>query len=267
MNGSDSIFQVHAFYKAAKLNGRWGYAPFRRRPIGPFHPANKAALLCVTRSGLLRLLHQNPDGRWAEVSVELKNTGYSDRLLTHAAIVATQGTSRLHITDKRATDHRTDGILIATNSACQKICLYRLQITWNPAQWDPSQIKQPPLVTLYPVPSFHLTHCKVEIPSNILRTTPQPGENNQNSPPSTNSFYSLTRLEIIPGPPDNPAGSTASPWMLGVFSKSLHPTSNHTEQQVPSSVIVRWQLDSTSQSLHPKFDEVASARSGAQVKV
>lgn len=91
-DGTDLV-QVHAFYQAAKVNGRWAYSPFRRRPIGPFHPANKAALLCVTRSGLLRLLYQNPDSKWAEISAELKNTGYSDRLLTHAAVVATQGSS------------------------------------------------------------------------------------------------------------------------------------------------------------------------------
>ena len=83
--------QVHAFYQAAKVNGRWAYSPFRRRPTGPFHPANKAALACVTRSGLIKLLYQNPDSRWTEISAELKNTGYSDRLLTHAAMVATQG--------------------------------------------------------------------------------------------------------------------------------------------------------------------------------
>lgn len=36
-------------------------------------------------------MYQNMDGKWAEVPAELKNTGYSDRLLTHAAMVATQG--------------------------------------------------------------------------------------------------------------------------------------------------------------------------------
>ena len=97
--------QVHAFYHAAKVNGRWAYSPFRRRPTGPFHPANKAALACVTRSGLIKLLYQNPDSRWTEISAELKNTGYSDRLLTHAAMVATQGSLYLfpfflgHLTD------------------------------------------------------------------------------------------------------------------------------------------------------------------------
>jgi mediator of RNA polymerase II transcription subunit 16 len=36
-------------------------------------------------------MYQNPDSKWAELPAELKNTGYSDRLLTHAALVATQG--------------------------------------------------------------------------------------------------------------------------------------------------------------------------------
>lgn len=85
------IPQVHAFHQATKRNGRWVYSPFRRRPVGPFHPANKPSLICVTRSGHIRLVYQNPDNKWAEVSAELKNTGYSDKLLTHAAIVATPG--------------------------------------------------------------------------------------------------------------------------------------------------------------------------------
>lgn len=84
-----SCSQSHAFHQAAKVNGRWTYSPFRRRPAGPFHPANKPALICVTKSGLVRLVYQ--DTKWTEVSTELKHTGYSDRLLTHAAIVATPG--------------------------------------------------------------------------------------------------------------------------------------------------------------------------------
>ena len=86
-----SLSKVHAFHQAAKLNGRWVYSPFRRRPVGPFHPANKPSLICVTRSGHIRLVYQNPDSKWAQISAELKNTGYSDRLLTHAAIAATPG--------------------------------------------------------------------------------------------------------------------------------------------------------------------------------
>lgn len=118
----------------------------------------------------------------------------------------------------------------------------------------------------FPTPSFHFIHCKVEIPSHILRTIPQSGENSQNSLPPVSPFYSLTRLEIVPGPVDNPSGSTASPWMIAVFSNSLHPT-NSSGQQTPSSVIVRWQLEVASQTLHPKFDEVPSKKNNPQAKV
>ncbi|PYH92172.1 mediator of RNA polymerase II transcription subunit 16 [Aspergillus ellipticus CBS 707.79] len=237
---------VHAFYQAAKVQGRWAYSPFRRRPIGPFHRANKAALICITRSGVMKLLYQNPDARWAEISAEPKNTSYSDRLLTHAALVATQ-----------------NGILVATYSACHKICFYRVQINWSPSQWDPAQQpKQAP--NQYPVPSFRFTHCKVETSCNVPGTNRSGGESDLQS--FSNPLYCLSRLDIILPTSDNAAGSSASPWIVAIFSTSPHVTPDHTHQQGPASVIVRWQLDTAAFALHPKFDEMASKRTNVQVK-
>ncbi|KAJ5587671.1 Mediator complex subunit Med16 [Penicillium hispanicum] len=237
---------VHAFQQAAKVNGRWAYTPFRRRPIGPFNPSNKGGLVCVTRAGQIRLIYQNPDSKWAELPAELKNTGYSDRLLTHASIVATPA-----------------GIMIATYSVCRKICLYRVNITWNPAQWDPSQIKQ---MHQFPIPTFHFLHCKIEMPSSLLSVNGGIEDHADQPLPFPNSVYSLTRLEILPGQIDSPAGSTTSPWILAVFSKPLHATSEYPEQQGPPSVIVRWHMESAPQAFHPKFDEVTSKKSNAQAK-
>ncbi|KGO75909.1 Mediator complex, subunit Med16 [Penicillium italicum] len=236
---------VHAFHQAAKVNGRWAYSPFRRRPVGPFHPANKGALICVTRAGQIKLIYQNPDSKWAELPAELKNTGYSDRLLTHASMTATQA-----------------GILLSTYSACQKMCLYRVHISWNPSQWEPAQGKPP---GQFPIPTFRLIHCKVDMPSNILNINRGPDHSDQ-SPLFLNSVYSLTRLEIMPGQFDSPAGSTANPWILAVLSKPLHAIHDYPHQQGPPSVIVRWHLESTPQTLHPKFDEVTSKKSNAQAK-
>ncbi|QQK46771.1 Mediator complex, subunit Med16 [Penicillium digitatum] len=236
---------VHAFHQAAKVNGRWAYSPFRRRPVGPFHPANKGALICVTRAGQIKLIYQNPDSKWAELPAELKNTGYSDRLLTHASMTATQA-----------------GILLSTYSACQKMCLYRVHISWNPSQWEPAQGKPP---GQFPVPTFRLIHCKVDMPSNILNIN-RGADHSDQSLPFLNSVYSLTRLEIMPGQFDSPAGSTANPWILAVLSKPLHAIHDYPEQQGPPSVIVRWHLESASQLLHPKFDEVTSKKSNAQAK-
>ncbi|KAJ5135801.1 Mediator complex subunit Med16 [Penicillium bovifimosum] len=242
---SSQRHNVHIFHQAAKVNGRWAYSPFRRRPVGPFHPVNKGALICVTRAGQIKMLYQNPDSKWAEAATELKNTGYSDRLLTHASLTATQA-----------------GILLATYSACQKICLYKVHISWNPPQWEPTQGKMP---GQFPVPTFHLVHCKVDMPSNMMDVNPGPDHPDQ-SLPFSNSIYSLTRLEIMPGQVDGPAGSGANPWILAVLSKPLHAIHDYPEQQGPSSIIVRWHLDSAQQTLHPKFDEVTSKKSNAQVK-
>ncbi|OJK00380.1 hypothetical protein ASPACDRAFT_1868972 [Aspergillus aculeatus ATCC 16872] len=240
---------VHAFYQAAKVQGRWAYSPYRRRPIGPFHPANKAALVYITRSGLIKLLYQNPDGKWAEISAELKNTSYSDRMLTHAALVATQ-----------------TGILVATYSACQKICVYRVQINWNPPQYDPAQQpKQTP--PQFPVPSFRFAHCKVETSCNV----PGPARNNGDPSdnihqPLPNSLYCLTRLDVILPTSDNAAGSSATPWIVATFSILPQIAPDHPHQQGPSSIIVRWQLESAPITLHPKFDEVTTKRNSMQMK-
>ncbi|CAG8331554.1 unnamed protein product [Penicillium salamii] len=236
---------IHSFHQGAKVNGRWAYSPFRRRPIGPFHPINKGALLSVTRAGQMKLIYQNPDSKWAELPIELNNTGSSEMLLTHASMTATQA-----------------GILLATYSACQKLCLYRVQVTWNPPQWDPSQAKQP---GQYPVPSVRLIHCKVDMPSNILninRGLDHPDLSSQFS----NTVYSLTRLEIMPGQVESPPGSSANPWILAIFSKPLHAPHEYQEQVGPSSVIVRWHLESAPQILHPKFDEVALKKGNTQAK-
>ncbi|KAJ5244152.1 Mediator complex subunit Med16 [Penicillium chrysogenum] len=236
---------IHAFHQAAKVNGRWAYSPFRRRSTGPFHPANKGALICVTRAGQIKLIYQNPDSKWAELPAELKNTGYSDRLLTHASMTATQ-----------------DGILLSTYSACQKMCLYRVDIGWNPSQWEPTLGKPP---GQFPVPTFRLIHCKVDMPSNILNVNRGPDHSDQ-SLPFLNSVYSLTRLEIMPGQFDSLAGSTANPWILAVLSKPLHAIHDYPDQQGPPSVILRWHLESAPQILHSKFDEVPSKKSNAEAK-
>lgn len=238
---------VHAFNVAAMVQGRRAYSPFRRRPIGPFHPAGKAALLCVTRSGIIRLLYQNPDNKWAEISAELKNASYSDRLLTHAALVATQ-----------------NGVLIATHSACQKIYFYRVQINWTPPQWDPSQLKQAP--NQFPTPSFRFMHAKVEAPCIFPSANRNRDENTHDLASSTNPSYCLTRLDIVLPAHDNSAGLTTNPWIIAVFSIPPHATPDPSQPQSPCSVVVRWQLESTPQVLHPKFDEVMSKKNNVQIK-
>lgn len=120
----------------------------------------------------------------------------------------------------------------------------------------------------FPTPSFRLIHCKVEIPCDLFSINRDAGENIEGLSPFINSPYNLTRLEIIPGPLDNPAGSTAGPWVIAVLSSPLHATPDHPGQLGSSNVVVRWQLDTAAQTLHPKFDEVVLKKNNAaQTKV
>lgn len=105
------------------------------------------------------------------------------------------------------------------------------------------------------------------MPSCILSVNRGAEEHADQPLPFPNSVYSLTRLEIMPGQVDGPAGSTASPWIMAIFSKPLHAAPEYPDQQGPPSVIVRWHLESTPQAFHPKFDEVTSKKSNAQAKV
>lgn len=162
----------------------------------------------------------------------------------------------------RFTNTNAAGILLATYSACQKMCIYKVHISWNPPQWEPTQGKQQPP----PVPSFRLIHCKVDMPSNILDVNRGP-EHADQSIPFMNSVYSLTRLEIMPGQVDSPQGSSNTPWILAIFSKPLHAIPDYQEQQGPPTVMLRWHLESAPQTLHPKFDEVTSKKSNTQAKV
>lgn len=196
---------------------------------------------------MIRLLYQNPDGRWAEISAELKNSGYSDRLLTHAAIGAVQG-----------------GIVVATHSACQKLGFYRAQINWTPAQWDQSMLKHGP--SQFPVPSFRFMHAKVETSCSVPSVNRSEGQNPNDAPQSSNSLYCLTHLDIMMAAHDNPSGMTTNPWIVAVFCIPPHAVQDPS-QQLPPSVIVRWQLESPPPVLHPKFDEVTSKKNNVQVKV
>lgn len=77
------------------------YSEEKAKSTGPFHPANKLAIVLVTRSGSLKILYQVPDGKWSEVTTELKNLSSSDEVLTHAVISSMPGTLGFCVNESR----------------------------------------------------------------------------------------------------------------------------------------------------------------------
>ncbi|OJD23025.1 hypothetical protein ACJ73_05625 [Blastomyces percursus] len=241
---------LFGFHKATRTNERWNYPAYRRRPLGPLHPVNKSALVIVTKSGHIKLIYQNPDLRWGEISTELKTVGYLDGLLTHAALAPAEGS----------------GISIATHSACGKVCYYRVQVKWDPPEWDQT-IKPGGGSIAFPTPAFQVLHTKTEILSPVFHPPAHDVDNVTSFSPPNGAIYNLTHLEIITAPQLLPSTQAATgPCVLAVASISPQNQLGQPSPSGPSSVLVRWQLDTMAQALHPSFDDVVSTKTASNPK-
>jgi mediator of RNA polymerase II transcription subunit 16 len=60
---------------------------------GPYNPVEgKSALVCVTRNGVLRLLYQQRDGKWQEVTAEIEGSAIAvESSFTHASFAPDVG--------------------------------------------------------------------------------------------------------------------------------------------------------------------------------
>ncbi|PGH30262.1 hypothetical protein GX50_06980 [[Emmonsia] crescens] len=248
LNANRPLF---GFHKATRTNDRWNYPAYRRRPLGPLHPVNKPGLALVTKSGHIKLIYQNPDMRWAEVSTELNPVGYLDGLLTHAAMAPAEGS----------------GISIATHSACGKICFYRVQVKWDPPEWDQTPKPGGGPSNVFPTPSFQVLHTKTEILSTVFHPPVHDVDNITGFSPANGAIYNLTHLEIITAPQVLPGTQSATgPCILAVASMPAQNQHGQPPPSGPSSVLVRWQLDTMAQALHPSFDDVVSKKTASNPK-
>jgi mediator of RNA polymerase II transcription subunit 16, fungi type len=60
---------------------------------GPYNPVEgKSALVCLTRSGVLRLLFQQRDGKWLETTAEIEASASAvESTFTHASFAPDVG--------------------------------------------------------------------------------------------------------------------------------------------------------------------------------
>ncbi|EDN06886.1 predicted protein [Histoplasma mississippiense (nom. inval.)] len=241
---------LFGFHKATRANDRWNYPAYRRRPLGPLHPANKPGLVVVTKSGHIKLIYQNPDSRWAEISTELKAVGYLDGLLTHAALAPAEG----------------NGISIAAYSTYGKLYFYRIQVKWDPPEWDLT-MKPGGGPVAFPTPAFQILHTKTEILSAIFHPQAHDVDYITGFPSPNGSIYNLTHLEIITAPQAVPGTQAATgPCIIAVASIPAQSQLGQPPPSGPSSILVRWQLDTMAQSLHPNFDNVVSKNTASSPK-
>lgn len=75
-----------------KAKDQWNFTVSQQRLLGPRNPyqqvnsPQKAALVAVTRSGMIRVLYQGQDNRWQDFKSESENIASPSELLTHATM-------------------------------------------------------------------------------------------------------------------------------------------------------------------------------------
>ncbi|KAL9604464.1 MAG: hypothetical protein Q9219_000429 [cf. Caloplaca sp. 3 TL-2023] len=215
-------------------NGQWTFVGTRFKLSGPHNPhllgeqpgKNKAALVVVTQSGVIRLIYQGPNGgRWLDFQSELQSASTASELLTHVAICADQDSS----------------LLVATHSISKCIRVYRVEINWSKQE-------------------FIINHFKT-----IADCSPASDDGDVDVL-ADNSQYSeaqLYNLELIAPLPDVQGKEALAPLLLAFFSNPSYSDDNLQMGSNPSTSIARWELISSKPMLHPNFLQLASKRSGA----
>ncbi|KAF3483237.1 uncharacterized protein GIQ15_02561 [Arthroderma uncinatum] len=187
--------------------------------------------------GLMWLSINRSESKWGDMVVELHSTGYTNDILTHAAMAPVDG----------------GGIMVVTYSASNDLRLYRAQLKWEGAPVDTAHQRPNNSIA---VPSIQLVHIEVEVPHVVPSPSTYALGNPENIANNANGLFALTHLQVIACPLDSPGGQTA-PAILAVFSYPIHNSHGRSHIEHPS-VLARWEFRSVTQNLHRSFDNIVS---------
>ncbi|KAF2401203.1 hypothetical protein EJ06DRAFT_581391 [Trichodelitschia bisporula] len=224
------------YWSATRTDEKWNYKMSHHLSPGPYNPVDgKSALICLNRSGVLRLVYQQRDNTWLETTEELEEPPVGvGNSFTHASFAPDVDNS----------------LLLATYDASNLLRLYRININWNqePDPMDGHQVSASP--------SLHFTPLLVE-DACFTGNTNSVG-NGLDEPVS----YNLTHLEVVPVSPELAGRIPTHPMIIGIFTAVPPPSGlvldpAHQHQQ-PTSVIRQWHfLKGFQNRLHSCFDQLA----------
>lgn len=142
-------------------------------------------------------------------------------------------------------------LLLIVRTISRKYRLYRLHINWNvpPTQASAGhpQVPSSPVISIQNVKVAVSAMEEIQHSSRLANDAPQ-------MPPQ------LSHLELLPVAPQSKNSEPTSPTILMVFSHLQEPQSPGYQEN--HSVIVRWELQSVTQKLHPQFDQLNSKKKG-----
>ncbi|KAF1984807.1 hypothetical protein K402DRAFT_395496 [Aulographum hederae CBS 113979] len=223
-----------ATYWSAVRNGPdWNYRMSQSASPGPTNPIDgKSALVCITRAGHLRLLFQQNDSKWNEVSIEISDfAAEAGHFLTHASFGAENASS----------------LYLATYDTFGALSLYSIAINWNhtPNQ-GPGNASSPVNPSLSATFSTIDPFCSPTRNSDIADGDAMPNYEDDSAP-------RLTHLDLLPQASDVESSTMSLPVIIAVFTIVASPASMVSDPgqqyQHSYSVISRWNISTTSKNL------------------
>lgn len=231
--------KYHMIWSADRQEDKWQYRmtshPWKE-PHNPVHPRlSLGAFVCFTRGGTVRLLFQQPDQQWYEATAEVEASNSAKDAFTHASF----------------TSDSEHSLLLAAHTVSGSILVYRVKINWN-AQPGKSAS-----------PTFELSPLKAEDNCSPLGTDFDTGDAALGSSHKLSFPAKLTHLSFIPCGPD-PGPTPSFPTVLAVFCHTPAPVPSLMDQthaqQPPFSIVSRWELHSSTYSLHSGYDQLTAKK-------
>lgn len=199
--------------------------------LGPCHPSpSKSAFVCLTASGLLRVIWPQNTGKWNESHTELESIVSSDDLITHAAICP----------DKNNT------LLICYATTNKQLRTVRALIEWNQPKAEKILPAQLPIQPTIKTKHLAVTSWAHDVTSDAI-----------NSSNMEASMAQLSHLDFFP--PCSDAKGRISPPTIFAIRSHLPASSTHYNQDVYSTMD-RWEVREKPQSVHPAFEQLSSRR-------
>ncbi|KAL6704016.1 Mediator of RNA polymerase II transcription subunit 16 [Coniothyrium glycines] len=229
----------HIAWSATRDGSKWKWNIRSHMFQDAHHPVDgKASMIYLKRHGELKLRFQQNDSSWQESSTQLGPMVSTKELFTHAAFAS----------------NNDNTLLLAAYDTQRRIYLYRVETVWNVPQE-----KRNPSSGPFERPTLQVSLLAIED-----NCDPVDISNNDlgNSTESRGAAAAqLTHLNFLPVTPEQNDGSI--PTIQAIFCKppNLASFDQLGSQDLPHSIIVRWEVHQTQQSqVHSSLDQVTSKK-------
>lgn len=233
--------RISYFPKAMlQAKNQWSFTVSQQRLLGPRNPyqhinnPQKAAMVAVTRSGMIRVLYQGQDNRWQDFKCESENIASPFELLTHATMCPEK------IADVKSPEKESP-LLLATYNSDKELRVYRLSLDFEHQRIGLQHLKV-------------LNHCTP------LDESPD-GASARSDGVQSRSQLSL--LEFLPPSPRSGNKEPTHPILLASFSYASDHFQHSPAHAAQATVLCKWELQIVTPKLHTSFNSLSSKKGSA----